>query len=289
MTELESGPQRPSDRKILENPFVGSLVVPIAIVLVGALIIFGVTKMLSTERGYKDLVREMHSKTFGNRWIAAYELSKVISSSQIPKEELPWLIDNLSDVYTKSVDPRTKRFIVAAMGALQTELALPLLNKALLEPDNQIQFHAIAALGNMQSVSSFDWSALMTFLDSKDDALRQAALLALGSHRVAESEEKILQMMNDEKVVIRYSAATALIPFQNIQALPILREILFLNPKETTIFNAAQISGLKQNILHSVKKYGWKEMLPVIGDVAAREEDLQIAGLAREVLNLLKK
>ena len=30
------------DKKLLENPFVGSLVVPIAIVLVGALVIFGV-------------------------------------------------------------------------------------------------------------------------------------------------------------------------------------------------------------------------------------------------------
>ena len=39
-----------TQKKILENPFVGSLVVPIAIVLVGALIIFGVTKMLSSER-----------------------------------------------------------------------------------------------------------------------------------------------------------------------------------------------------------------------------------------------
>ena len=33
------------DKKLLENPFVGSLVVPIAIVLVGALVIFGVTKI----------------------------------------------------------------------------------------------------------------------------------------------------------------------------------------------------------------------------------------------------
>ena len=45
------------NKKLLENPFVGSLVVPIAIVLVGALIIFGVTKMLSTESSYKIFMR----------------------------------------------------------------------------------------------------------------------------------------------------------------------------------------------------------------------------------------
>jgi Sec-independent protein translocase protein TatA len=82
--------------------------VPIAIVLVGALIIFGITKMLSTERSYKDLVQEMQSKTFGNRWIAAYELSKQIISEQIPEEEKPWLVENLADIYKNTPDPRTK-------------------------------------------------------------------------------------------------------------------------------------------------------------------------------------
>jgi len=47
------------DKKILDNPFLGSLVVPVAIVLVGALIIFGVTKMISTDHSYKDLVNEI--------------------------------------------------------------------------------------------------------------------------------------------------------------------------------------------------------------------------------------
>jgi hypothetical protein len=53
-------------KKILENPFIGSITVPIAIVLVGALVIFGINKMLTTERTYKDLVGELNSKTFGS-------------------------------------------------------------------------------------------------------------------------------------------------------------------------------------------------------------------------------
>src|SRR5690606_8381485 len=114
-----------NNKKLLENPLVGSLVVPIAIVLVGALIIFGVTKMLSADRSYKDLVREMHSKTFGNRWIAAYELSKLISSSNIPTEDIPWLVGNLSELYHSAQDNRTRDFIVVALGALDSELILP--------------------------------------------------------------------------------------------------------------------------------------------------------------------
>ena len=59
------------------------IAVPIAIILIGALIIFGVTKMLSTGKNYRDLVEELHSKTFGNRWVAAFELSKFIASEKI--------------------------------------------------------------------------------------------------------------------------------------------------------------------------------------------------------------
>ena len=88
----------PSPRKLLENKYISSFMVPLAIILVGALIIFGITKMLSTERTYRDLVREMQSKTFGNRWIAAYELSKLISTNRIPPSEHPWLVENLSDL-----------------------------------------------------------------------------------------------------------------------------------------------------------------------------------------------
>jgi hypothetical protein len=58
------------------------IAVPIAIVLVGALIIFGVTKMLSSGKNHRDLIDEMNSKTFGNRWVAAYELSKFLAAQK---------------------------------------------------------------------------------------------------------------------------------------------------------------------------------------------------------------
>lgn len=97
-------------KKILDNPILGSLVLPIAIILVAGLIIFGASKLLFTERSYKDLVYEMRSKTFGNRWVAAFELSKVLASSTIPKEEIPELLQELSEIYKTSQDPEPKIF-----------------------------------------------------------------------------------------------------------------------------------------------------------------------------------
>ena len=95
-----------------------NFVIPFAIVLIGSVIVFGITKMFQNDRSHRDLVRELHSKTFGNRWVAAYELSKVISSKSIPSEDIPWLIENLEDLYEKAVDVRTKNFIIVAAGVL---------------------------------------------------------------------------------------------------------------------------------------------------------------------------
>ena len=83
MSEASGGSE-----KILEKSPLNGIAIPVAIVLVGVLIVFGVTKMLSTERTHRDLIREMHSKTFGNRWVAAYELSKLFAAKAIDIEVL---------------------------------------------------------------------------------------------------------------------------------------------------------------------------------------------------------
>lgn len=152
-----------SDKKFLENKFISSIVVPVAIVLIAALIIFFLTKMISVQRDYKDLVRDLHSKTFGNRWIAAYELSKKISTQKIPADEIPWLIENLEDIYNSSYNERTKHFIVVALGALKHKKAIPLILKALKEKDLKIQFSAIVALSTAPTGEDFDWSFLENF------------------------------------------------------------------------------------------------------------------------------
>ena len=205
-----------SEKKILDkSPVVSGLMVPLAIVLVGALIIFGVTKMLSTDRSYQDLVREMESKSFGNKWVAAYELSKVIASSQIPKEEIPALISRLSDIYSSpSADPRTRDFIVVALGALDSPHSLPLLKKALGDSDKNVKFHAITSIGNMSKENLvLDWGPLLGLLKSSDRAIQQAAVLTLGTHRVLKSEPLIEKLLNSEDVGVYAKTLSERTPF----------------------------------------------------------------------------
>lgn len=284
-----------SQKKILENPFVGSLVVPIAIVLFGSLIIFGITKMLSSERSYKDLVLEIQSKTFGNKWIAAYELSKQINSSQIPRADYPWLITNLTDAYKNSIDPRTRGFIVAAIGALKTDLAIPTLELALKDIDLDVKFHAIVSLANMPKEIKFDWTKLLPLLNSNEAILKQATILALATHAVAEAEAPIKELLNDPSIIVKYAAATALIPYKNESAIPVLKEILLLSYPDAKArvlppaLDAQQITDLKLSVLSTLQKNEWRALNEIILEVTNKDLNNSVATKAKEVLNLLKK
>ena len=75
------------EKKLLDRPFFAGILIPIGLVLLAVMIIWGVTKMLTVERTHRDLIAELHSKNFGNRWIYAYELAKLFSNYKLPYTE----------------------------------------------------------------------------------------------------------------------------------------------------------------------------------------------------------
>lgn len=278
-------------KKILENPLASGIVVPIAVVLVGALVVFGVTKLLSSERSYKDLVREMHTKTLGNRWVAAFELSKLISSSQIPQEDIPWLITNLKEIYSEAKDARTRQFTVVAAGALSNKTSAELLAMALNDQDEKVRFHAIVALGNMPRGVEFSaWPSVIAYLSSKDIGVIQAAALTLATHRVPEAEGLLVNYLTHSNRILRYTVASALANYKNSKAVPTLKEILFLEPKgeSGSSLNAGQVEALKLSLLTSLERNQWPILNDELSIVAKQDKSLKVAARAGDVLNLLK-
>ena len=55
---------------------------PLGIILIGLLIFWAMMRLLFVERSYKDLVYELESKSFGNRWVSAFELSKALGVTE---------------------------------------------------------------------------------------------------------------------------------------------------------------------------------------------------------------
>lgn len=278
-------------KKILESSPLSGITVPIAIVLVGALIIFGVTKMLSSGKNHRDLVEELNSKTFGNRWVAAYELSKFLASQKIPAEDMPWVIENLSQVYAESVDARTRNFVVLALGSLNNPLSLKVLNAGLEDQDHQVKFNSVVSLGNMSQGSEISWDKLEKLFDQDTDAgLKQVALLTMATHNRPNAQDKALPLLNSSDKSLRYSAATVLIKYKNIAAKPTLEEIMGLryDSKEPTAFNGAQIEGLKLNVLDNIEKSKWNELINLVQNAESTDTNVRVSTKAKLVLKVLK-
>ena len=282
--------EQPS-KKMLENSPLSGIAVPIAIVLVGALIIFGVTKMLSSGKNHRDLINEMNSKTFGNRWVAAYELSKFLASSKIPKEDMPWVIENLSQVYFESVDARTRNFVVLALGSLNNPSVSPVLDKALEDQDSQVRFNAVVSIGNMEKGLKVDWTKIEALLQQdQDPGLKQVALYTIASHQRPNTPDLALPLLASSEKTVRLAAATVLIQYQKSEALPVLEELMNLSYDvvSATELNGAQVEGLKTTALQNLEKSKWNAALPLVKKVEATDGNVRVSTKAKQVLKVLK-
>lgn len=278
-------------KKILESSPLSGIAVPLAIVLVGALIIFGVTKMLSSGKNHRDLVEELNSKTFGNRWVAAYELSKFLAAQKIPKEDIPWVIENLVSVYDNTPDARTRNFVVLALGSLNNLLCVELLNKALFDPDPQVRFNAAVSLGNMPQGTNVDWKKIEEMVtQDQDPGLKQVALLTMASHKKPEVENIALGLINSSEKTIRYAAATTLIKFRRAEAKPVLDEIMGLryDIAQAEQLNGAQVEALKINVLTILENSEWKDMESWVRQIAVQDTNIKVSTKAQQVANMLK-
>lgn len=290
MSVENQGNPTPS-KKILESSPLSGIAVPIAIVLVGALIIFGVTKMLSSGKDHRDLIEEMNSKTFGNRWVAAYELSKFLASSKIPQEDMPWVIENLSKVYYESVDGRTRNFVVLALGSLNNPLTIPVLNKALDDQDPQAKFNSVVALGNMTNAPGADLPKVEALFQQNDDiGLKQVALFTLASHQYPKTEELALPLLTSQEKTLRYAAATVLIHYKRSEVFPILEEIASLKYDNQTPgeLNGAQVEGLKTNLLENIEKSKWNDLAGFVEKLEANDSNIRVQTKAKQALKALK-
>lgn len=278
-------------KKMLENPLVGSMVIPLLMVMVGSLIIFGVTRMLTVEKTHWELIQEMHSKTFGNRWVAAFELSKIIAAKRIPENEISEVLIELDQLYSTETDPRARDFIIVAAGALHHAKSVNVLEKGLSDTDPNVKFHAVAALGNLPLEIKFDTSKLLPLLDSDlgDLGVTHAAILAMGARKVLEAEDKIVEKLADKEISIRYAAATALVSYQNKRAIPLIKEILSLEikPDQVALFNSDQTQNLKLNILKSLDLIVLPELRSDVELLSTEAKDIKVRAMAKDVLNQL--
>jgi HEAT repeat protein len=283
------------------------------------LMIWGIRLLWTHEKNYKDLVDELETKTFGNRWVAAYELSKYLNSHALPREEHPWLISRLERVYDSASDPQTKQFVVLAVGALKNQQALPFFRKILEDIQNQhdeksqkngleeesLAFHLLVSLGQLSSLLEDEKQAvgrdLSFFFKHADPSLRQMAIFSLvkidqGHLSLLKSHKNsLLKLTEDVSYEVKMAAVCALGLMKEPAVIPLMRELLHQvkpplpSSSSNLVVTSDQYYALQLNALTTIEQSKWTAFRQELDFLSQHSPSSPVQLRAREVFLKLRE
>ncbi|MDH4467833.1 MAG: HEAT repeat domain-containing protein [Bacteriovoracaceae bacterium] len=281
---------------------------PIFILIGVSLLFFALTKLISKSGDYKTLVEELDSKTFGNKWVAAYELSKYVNSSHIPEEDIPWLIEQLGATYkSQQQDPRTRNFIIVTMSSINHESVLPWLEKSLTDPDPQVQFSGVVGLGklsiNFKNSPQFPWKPLQLLMhQTQDRGLKQVAIITLAQGEKTEEVPYFESLVSSSSASIGLEslhAALGLVYFNNPKGISNIREFWKLESRQEVMqklgIDNNQYQQLQLNFLSSINTLLSHNITPhqyfidLLSELKKLEKDNVVNMKILELLIMLKK
>jgi hypothetical protein len=274
-----------------------ALVVPLGALAIAGLIMFGINKMLTTEPNYKELVEELDNTTFGNKWIAAYELSKYLNSNKIPELDKPWFIGKLISIFNKTEDEKTKSFLIVALSNFPHESVQNFMRNVIIDKNfnNSIKFNALYYFGNFNSKfpehmiqdeeALLKESEIIALLSSEDLGIVQVAIFMLANRKSKISLDVIAKLLDHQDRNIKYAAAISLIGYKDKRALDLLKEILSLKYPETKDRSLiAQYDNWKINVLNALIKSQWRILVDQISQLSRDNSNLTLSVKAKEVL-----
>jgi hypothetical protein len=280
---------------------------PILIFCGVAILFFGLTRLISKSGDYKSLVEELDSKTFGNKWVAAYELSRYVNSSHIPVEDIPWLAEQLARIYqSQQQDPRTRNFIIVTLSAIGSEQSLSLFSKALNDTDPQIQFSTLVALGKFADKfgksPAFPWESIRNLMhQSNDKGVKQVAMIAVAQSRIIEEASYFENLLSNSELsgMERLHVALALAYYNNPKGISLIEDFWRLETRAELIkkwgLDANQFQQLQLNFLSAINKLREQNLVihQYFIDLLIRLENLESDNLVKtkvqELLIMLKK
>ncbi|MDA8792696.1 hypothetical protein N9N67_05590 [Bacteriovoracaceae bacterium] len=313
-SDLNSAPAKKLKLKktqdVMEESKGSNILIPIGIIALAIVLIVGITRMLSSEKTYQDLVQDLESKTFGNRWVAAYELSKYMASNKIGDEDRLWLSENLSRLYLNEAEPRTRHFLILSLGALKDIKLVPIFEKAIYDTDEKIRYSAVVAISQLPKQKlSMDWSKIISLLESsqsnEDTGLKHVVMLTLSTHQISDAKPAIRAILRSGGSRLdRYNAALALLNYKDPEAQSTIEEILtfpfsYLNGSKNDVLKGqniaptqdltdAQLEALKLNILTIIGKKDLQSYLGIVQKIREDNANIKVQTKAIEVLNKLK-
>ncbi|HEY3176474.1 MAG TPA: HEAT repeat domain-containing protein [Candidatus Polarisedimenticolia bacterium] len=185
-------------------------IVPSLIVLlcVGVFIMFG---LLSSEnKSARDFLQEVRTRRGGDRWQAAFELSRAIGKQPERGADPRLMADIISALHQEGrEDPQVRKYLIIALERLGSPEGGPAIIEALGDSDPEVRLHAARALGTLGDVAGAA-GPLTGLLDDEDPAIRKVAIHALGRTHDPAAIPALLPLLEDPAEEIRWNAALAL-------------------------------------------------------------------------------
>jgi HEAT repeat protein len=220
---IEEPEEVPRSSWVLVGQF---FVVPVVIVAicVGIIIAFGL--ITRDPRTPRDLLEEVKAGK-GDRWQAAFELSKFIGANG--NENDPNLARDLVLAFrgARDDDPRIRQYLALAIGKSHSPLGVQPLIEALDDGNPDVRLYSAWALGELSSREAVD--PLIKLIESPDDSLRKMAVYSLGRLQDSRAVPYLKAALNDRRPDLSWNAALALARLKDPSGLDVLHKMLDRN------------------------------------------------------------
>jgi len=266
--------------------FLGLFVVPLLVVILCVAVFIGFGWIAYDRQTTSDYLNDLQSSWKPRRVQAAYELSKILVTDPKALDEEPGARARVRDLFANAEDAEMRRYLALVLARTHDRAALPLLLKAVDDPDDQTRIYALWALGTLGDPSAR--GALEKALVDPDPGLRKTAAFALGELGDRVAVPLLTEKLDDAVADVRWNAALALARLGSNAGVPVLetmldRKLLAQVPDITR----AQQEEAMVSALHALAVVGGPEERPAFDRLAADDPSLKVRQAAIEARNAL--
>ncbi len=265
-------------------------IVPSLIVLlcVAVFIMFG---LVATEgKGARDFLQEVRTSRGNDRWQAAFELSRALTSHPELGQDPRFVQEVITALREEGPeDARVRKYLIIALERLGSPQAGPMLIEALKDVDPEVRLQAARALAALTGVPD-TVIPLADLLDDEDTAVRKVAIYALGQTRDPEAIPYLEPLLDDPTEDIRWNTALALAVLGDPAGRPVIARMLDRghldgipgiteDQKVEAIVNGVQAAYL----LHD------ETFADTLRRLSTSDPSLKVRGIALEALHALER
>lgn len=200
-----------------------AIVTGIVVCVLALYFLFGaITRDTRTADSY---LAEVRGGQGNRRWQAAYELSRLLESSQTsaPAGTAATARAALREAVEKGDDPRVTRYLALALGRIGDRSAVQELTKVLTDTDAETRIYSAISLGRIGDRGAT--AALGAALSDEDAGVRKSAAYALGVLADPASSGPLRDALHDREIDVTWNAAVALARMGDPSGVDVLRSM----------------------------------------------------------------